>query len=135
MSALEITDDELLAYLQEELPAEELVRIESIVRNDSTVRQRLEYLVSTRDVGARNVGAVWRRHRLSCPSRETLGSYLLNVLSPDEARFIELHLAETRCVFCESNLTDLKRAGETQPNDARPSRDRYFQSSVGRLPK
>ncbi len=76
----DITDDELLAYLHEELPEEELVRIEAKVRTDPIVRQRLECLVSTHDVGARNVGAVWRRHRLSCPSRETLGSFLLNVL-------------------------------------------------------
>jgi hypothetical protein len=73
-------DAELAAYLDEDLPQERMASIEQALRDDATLAERLTQLVGSRDAGVHTVGAMWRRGRLSCPSREQLGSYLLEVL-------------------------------------------------------
>jgi hypothetical protein len=130
-----ITNDELIAFLGETLSETRMIEIERAIREDEGLRARLEGLLSQRDSGAEGIGEIWKRFRLTCPTRETLGSFLFNVLSPEETQFIELHLSITNCVYCLSNLEDLKRNQAGVANQSSPRRQRYFQSSVGRLPK
>jgi len=124
-------DTTLLAYIEESLPADVMARIEAALRTDDSLRQQLGQVISRRDSGVHSVGDIWRRHRLSCPSREDLGSYLLGAMMDDQSNYIKFHLEKIGCRFCQSNLDDLS---ESQHRDAVVARrKKYFQSSVGRL--
>ena len=126
-----INDSILLAYIEESLPADEMARIEAALRSDESLRRQLGQVIARRDSGVHSVGDIWRRHRLSCPSREELGSYLLGAMMDDQADYVKFHLETIGCRFCQSNLDDLS---ESQHRDAVVARrKKYFQSSVGRL--
>ncbi|HWA97798.1 MAG TPA: hypothetical protein VG713_04875 [Pirellulales bacterium] len=129
-----MTDVDLLSYLEESLAPADMARIEQALRADAALAQRLAALAADREAGSHSVGAIWRRHRLSCPSRSRLGSFLLGVLGEQEAWYIRTHVDEVGCRICRANLDDLRN----QPVEPAPAvagrRTRYFQSSVGRLP-
>jgi hypothetical protein len=126
-----ITDQMLLAYIEESLPSESMSRIETALRTDEPLRARLGQLIGRRDSGVHTVGDIWRRHRLSCPSRELLGSYLLGAMMDDQADYIKFHLEHIGCRYCQSNLEDLSASHHRDSVSAR--RRKYFQSSVGRM--
>jgi len=76
------------------------------------------------------VANVWRRHRLTCLKRNTLGTYLLGVLDEPWNSYTQFHLDVVACPMCLANLSDLELADaeQTQPAD-----DHIFQSSIGFL--
>jgi uncharacterized protein YbaR (Trm112 family) len=125
-----IDDDTLRAYLADSLPAEELARVEKSLRDSAALRARLEDVRQNRgDAGLHSLGAIWRRHRLTCPSRQQLGSYLLDVLDPDFASYIQFHIEVIACPFCQANLADLQ-SKTTQPEAATQNRqNRILRSS------
>jgi hypothetical protein len=86
-----------------------------------------------RDRGEHSLGAVWRRERLTCPTREQLGSYLLQVLDEPVQDYVEFHLQTVACPFCLANLADLQALQQEHPPTARERRRRFFQSSAGFL--
>ncbi|QDU58837.1 hypothetical protein [Aeoliella mucimassa] len=126
----------LEAYLDEALPPELMAEIEEALRDSDALREQLKAVVGRRDAGVHTIGSIWRRHRLSCPDRSKLGSYLLGVLTDDETDFIRFHLEVARCRLCTANLSDLEQqqAAEHQEEEV-TRRKKYFQSSVGHLPK
>ncbi len=126
-----ITDPMLLAYIDEVLPSETMSKIEVELRHDTRLRERLGRLIAQRDNGVHTVGDIWRRHRLSCPTREELGSYLLGAMMDDQSNYIKFHIETVGCRLCESNLDDLAESHHRDAVSAR--RKKYFQSSVGRL--
>lgn len=125
------TESELEAYLDEALTTDEMHNIESAMRDDAELAQRLMAIISRRDAGFHSVGEIWRRHRVSCPSREQLGSYLLGTIKKEQTDYIKFHLQEVGCRLCSANLDDLKRQQEEKEDDVATRRKRYFQSSAG----
>ena len=126
---------DLEAFLDEALPAEEMSRIEQALRGDAALARRLAGVHARRDAGVHSLGEVWRRHRLSCPTRQELGGYLLRALPEEAADYIAFHLEAAGCRYCQANLADLE-ARRTEPDRAaQVRRRRYFQSSAGRLHK
>jgi len=124
---------ELEAYLDEALPAEEMARIEKTLRSDAQLLHRLAEVVARRNAGIHSVGAIWRRHRLSCPTREQLGSFLLGALPEPVAEYIQFHVELVGCRYCRANLTDLERSQSEPAETTHRRRRRYFQSSAGHL--
>lgn len=127
---------ELEAYLDEALPAEQMAEVEDALRESDALREQLKAINGRRDAGVHSLGGIWRRHRLSCPSRSQLGSYLMGVLPDDEAEFIRFHLEVSRCRVCTASIIDLQAeqaARDTEEVSGR--RKKYFQSSVGHLPR
>lgn len=124
---------DLEAYLDEALPAEQMARIEQAARCDGDLLRQLSRIHARRDCGGHSLGEIWRTHRLSCPSRERLGSYLLSALDDDEAAYIRFHLETIGCRYCQANLGDLQAQQREQPAAAEGRRKKYFQSSAGRL--
>lgn len=131
------TDAQLSAYLDEALPVEQLAEIEQRLREDAELRQRLGAVIGRQDAGLHSIGVIWRRNRLSCPSREELGQYLLGVLDPPVADYIEFHLLQVGCRYCAANLDDLRDAQQTAINASQDTtsvrRQRYFETSAGHL--
>jgi hypothetical protein len=129
---------ELSAYLDEALPAEAMAAIEAALRSDPQLTARLAEIISQRDAGQHSLGDIWRRNRLSCPTREQLGSFVLGILSDEESKFISFHIETTGCRYCRANLEDLKnqQAASTDRGIADRSsgrRRKYFESSAGHL--
>lgn len=130
----EISNAQLEGFLDEALPAGRMAEIEALLRKDETVAGRLASIVARRDSGVHSLGAIWRRHRLSCPTREQLGSYLMSVLNSDHQAYIEFHVNTIGCRYCQANLEDLRAQAQSADATARQTRQsRYFQSSAGYL--
>ncbi|WP_435020682.1 hypothetical protein TA3x_001963 [Tundrisphaera sp. TA3] len=125
-----VDPDMLRAYLADELPPGTLARVEKALRDSAELRALLEDVRQDRvDAGLHSLGAIWRRSRLTCPSRQQLGSLLLDALDPDLADYLRFHIEVVECPYCQANLADLEgRAGLSATTD--PSRQhRILQSS------
>jgi len=130
----EISNAELEAYLDEALPEQRMVQIEAALREHPQLCDRLASSLGRRDAGLHSLGAIWRRHRLSCPSREQLGSYLLNVLEPGQADYLKFHLEEIGCRYCNANLIDLQQQhAASDQADVESRRGEFFRTSAGYL--
>ena len=103
-----ITDAELDGFLDEALPAERMAAIEAALRDDEALAKRLSAAVGRRDAGVHSLSAVWRRHRLSCPTREQLGSHLLGVLDEQTEDYSKFQLEVVACRCCQASLDDLR---------------------------
>ena len=130
------SNSDLEAFLDESLPAERMAAIEEALRHSDELQKRLAAVNGRRDAGVHSLGEIWRRHRLSCPSREQLGSYLLGVLSRDAAEYVKFHVETVQCRLCAANIADLRAQQTAAEADATTKRrHRYFQSSAGYLRK
>jgi hypothetical protein len=127
------TTAQLAAFLDEALPPADMAHIEQALRADPELVRAVAAINGRRDAGVHSVGEIWRGHRLSCPSREQLGSYLLGVLPQGEADYTKFHLQTVECRLCQANLDDLVRQNGEQATQADVRRKRYFQSSAGHL--
>lgn len=124
---------DLEAYLDEALPVEEMVAIERDMRDDQQLVKQLTSIHTRRNAGVHSVGEIWRNHRLSCCTKEQLGSYLLNVLPDEQADYIQFHLEVIGCRCCTANLIDLKAQQKEDHEIVKIRRRKYFQSSAGYL--
>jgi hypothetical protein len=112
-----IDDAMLREYLTDALGPEDSARVEKALRDSAELRARLEDVRQDRgDVQLHTLGAIWHRARLTCPSRQQLGSFLLDVLDPDLASYLQFHIEVIECPFCQANLADLK--AQSQANAA-----------------
>ena len=113
-------DDEILrAYLADALPAGGAGagrRRRSATRPSSAPGSR-----TSARTAATPASTPWARSgsraRLTCPSRQQLGSYLLDALDPELAAYLKFHLEVVECPFCQANLADLEasQAGHPPP--------------------
>jgi hypothetical protein len=124
-------DDEMLRlYLADALGPEGMARVEKALRDSAELRARLEQVRSDHaDDGLHSLGAIWARARLSCPSREQLGSYLLEALDPAAAQYIRFHVETIGCVYCGANLADLRSQIERATIPSQNRSGRIYDSS------
>jgi hypothetical protein len=128
-----ITRELLASYLDDSLGDSETAQVEQALRQSDVLRRQLRALMLERDRGEHSIGAIWRRRRLTCPTREQLGSYLLGVLDVDFQDYIDFHLQTVGCAFCQANLADLKALQEEPAPKVQQRRRRFFESSAGFL--
>lgn len=124
------TDEELLAYIDECSPVARAAEIETALRQSDPLRDRLSRLMAEQDQGGRTVGEIWRRHRVSCPSRSLWTAYLDGQVGETLRRYLQFHLETIGCRFCAANLDDLRSSDDAA---ASARRQKIFQTSVGRL--
>src|SRR6185312_7763912 len=129
----EFTREHLHAYLDDALSDTEMAKVEQALRDSEPLRKQLRQAMQERDRGEHSLGAVWRRERLTCPSRETLGSFLLEVLDEGEQDYLAFHLKTVGCPYCLANLADLEAQQREAAPQARERRKRFFQTSAGFL--
>src|SRR5690606_10620191 len=128
------SDAELDAFLDEALPPARMAELEIALRDDEALKQRLTTVVGRRDAGVHSLGAIWRRRRLSCPTREQLGSHLLGVLDAGHEEYLRFHLEVIECRYCQASLADLRDQHSAAEEEVVVTRrTRYFQSSAGYL--
>jgi hypothetical protein len=128
-----ITREQLHSYLEDALSETETSRIEQALRQSEPLQKMLRAIMQERDRGDHSIGAIWCRHRLSCPTREQLGSYLLKVLDSGMQDYIDFHLHTVGCAFCLANLADLQALHKEPVPKAKERRQRFFESSAGYL--
>jgi anti-sigma factor RsiW len=125
----DVTREQLHAYLDDALDEAETARIEKLVRSSAGVRTRLAQIRDERDRGEHSLGAIWRRERLSCVTREQLSAYLHGVLDRDFLAYVDFHINTIVCAACVANLEDL-REKQTEPAAQTRRRKRYFETSA-----
>jgi len=117
-------------YLADALPPEAQARVEKQLRESAELRARLEDVRQNRDVaGLHTLGAIWRRARLTCPTRQQIGSALLDALDPALGAYITFHLDVIACPFCQANLADLKAKTSQTSTATQHRRNRILKSS------
>lgn len=122
---------DLEAYLDEALPPEEMARIEKAVRDDRGLAEQLAKVHARRNTGVHSLGEIWRQHRLSCPSREQLGSFSPGAVPEAFANYVTFHAKVIGCRYCQANLIDLQSQQAGREPIAHSRRRKYFQSSAG----
>ena len=130
-----VTPAELEAYLDEALPAAEMAAIEAALRDEPELLEQLSVINRRRDAGVHSLGEIWRRHRLSCPTREELGRYLMDAMDREQAEFIRFHIEVSGCRFCAANAEDMRRRMDETGETAQSRQKKYFDSSAGYLRK
>lgn len=130
---VKITRELLYGYLEDCLSDAETAKVEQALRESESLQRMLRAIMQERDRGEHSIGAIWSRERLSCPSREQLGSYLLKALDPALQDYIDFHLHTIACAFCLANLADLQTLHKEPAPKAKERRRRYFESSAGYL--
>jgi len=126
------SDAELFAYLDEDLEVGRMTDIEHELRADPALLDRLTSLRASTVAGNHSLGAIWQSHHISCPSREDLGNFLLEIMPPDQKAFVKTHIEINGCRQCQANLDDLQQQSAARAL-ALDRRQRYFQSSAGLL--
>ena len=113
LSSTTITSQMLRDYLDETLSPQDMILVENALRDSESLRQQLQQIMQRRDNGEHTVGAIWRRHRISCLDRDVLASYLLNVGDPRLMDYVRFHLEVIGCPYCQANLEDLQQVYES----------------------
>ena len=105
----EITRQMLRDYMHDALPETEMAAVEKALRESPELRASLAGVLEEEDRGEHTVGAIWRRERVSCPTRDELGGYLLGAGDPDRLEYVAFHLDVIGCPYCQANLDDLQK--------------------------
>ena len=107
-----ITRQMLRDYMHDALPDAELAAVEKALRESAQLRAAYQEVIEQEDRGEHTVGGIWRRERVSCPTRDQLGGFLLGAGDPDLLEYIDFHLKAIGCPYCQANLDDLKKVGK-----------------------
>jgi hypothetical protein len=129
----EFTREQLHAYLDDALTEAEMARVEHALRESDGLRRALRQAIQERDRGEHSLGAIWRRERLTCPTREDLSSYLFQVHDEGRQAYIDFHIQTVACPYCAANLADLRARQKETESQAKERRKRIFASSAGYL--
>jgi hypothetical protein len=122
LSSTTITPQMLWDYLDETLSPQDMILVENALRDSESLRQQLQQIMQRRDNGEHTVGAIWRRHRISCLDRDVLASYLLNTGDPRLLDYVRFHLEVIGCPYCQANLEDLQQLHESSRNTSQRRR-------------
>jgi hypothetical protein len=126
------SDAQLAAYQDEGLAPAVMAEIEAELRRSAELRARLADLMEQRDQGGHTVGEIWRRGRVSCPTRHELGALLLGAVDAARGAYLQFHLDVVGCRICAANLEDLRRHPDP-PAAVEQRRRKFFESSAGNL--
>ncbi|MDG2387874.1 MAG: hypothetical protein P8M30_01010 [Planctomycetaceae bacterium] len=129
MNSKNWSKEKLIFYLESSLPESELARLEADLRSNRELREQIESLKDENQI--HSVGEIWRRNRLSCPSRPELQQYQLEQLSSDASDYIKFHIEVVGCAICQANEADLNQATHSTTDQQR--RRQIFESSAGFL--
>lgn len=128
-----LDDAMLLKYVRDSLSKDESLTVETALRSSAEMRSRLQRLLDAHCVDELGPGSVWRESRLSCPSREEWGSFLLGILDLQSSDYCRFHLEVVECPYCRANVEDLKESNRTTLAESQIRQERVFRSSAGKI--
>lgn len=128
----QLSDQDLVAFLHEALPAHRMTIVEGLIRGSELIQRRLNDLRTAQTCSSPTLASIWRTERLSCPTRAECSAFLVGVLPPEIRDYVIFHLQVVGCRLCIANLADLRFADQAQFESLR-RRERFFHSSAGRL--
>jgi hypothetical protein len=105
----DVTRQMLRDYLNDALPEPETAAVERALRDSPQLQAQLRDVLDQEDRGEHSVGAIWRRERVSCPTRDQLGGFLLGAGDDDLLKYVRFHIEVIGCPYCQANLDDLKQ--------------------------
>ncbi len=80
------------------------------------------------------VASVWRRERISCPHPHLLQSWLQAGLSGGAKEFVDFHLRESQCPYCNAVVEELRaRDDQAKQPVLEDLRDRLLRSTAAAL--
>ena len=80
------------------------------------------------------VATVWREERISCPHPHVLQSWLQGGLPAGAADFIQFHLQDSQCPYCNAVVQDLRvRDDQAKAPALEDLRDRLLRSTTAAL--
>ena len=80
------------------------------------------------------VSTVWREERVSCPHPDILRAYETKSLDPGAMEFLDFHLNECVCPYCNAILDDLRlRDDEASQHRLGDLKDRLLRSTAAAL--
>ena len=127
----EFSDADLAAYLEEDLDANQASKLEAALISDKQLQDRLQSVRLQIAVGEHSLGSIWRQNNLGCPTRKTLGGYLLGILPNDQKLYIQSHIEVRGCLTCQANLADLEEQQTQNQEELAARATRYYKSSIG----
>lgn len=129
--AAEFLDAELEAYLDESLDAVRSAEIESAMRADRTLAQRLAIINSRRDAGVHTLSEIWRRNQIGVPTREKMEQYLAKSLGREEMDYIRFRLEVLKCRFTTALMADISgQQRDSAKQESTSRRSKYYQSGA-----
>jgi hypothetical protein len=129
----EFSDAELDCYIEETLDSGRASELEAQLRLDETLLRRLTEINARRESGQHTLGGIWRQNQIGVPSRDQMGSFLLGVLDPQEADYIQFRVDVLKCPFTIALKTDLENQNAQTAHSSIQRRAKIFDSSVGLL--
>lgn len=82
------------------------------------------------------VSTVWREERISCPHPHLLQSWLQGGLTGGAREFLDFHLRDSKCPYCNAVVEDLQaRESRAQSPALEDLRDRLLRSTFAALRK
>ncbi len=83
---------------------------------------------------ALTVAAVWRQERISCPHPHLLQSWLQGGLTGGADDFVQFHLRDSQCPYCNAVVEDLRvRDAAAASPQLEDLRDRLLRSTAVEL--
>lgn len=80
------------------------------------------------------VASVWREERISCPHPHVLQSWLQGGLEGGAAEYVQFHLDESQCPYCNAVVEDLRvRDSEAREPQLEDLREKLLRSTVTAL--
>ncbi len=80
------------------------------------------------------VATVWREERISCPHPHLLQSWLQGGLPGGAADFVQFHLRDSQCPYCNAIVEDLRvRDDHAKTPVLEDMRDRLLRSTVAAM--
>lgn len=80
------------------------------------------------------VASVWRRERISCPHQHLLQSWLQGGLTGGAQEFLNFHLQESQCPYCNAVVDELRaRDDQAKQPVLEDLRDRLLRSTAAAL--
>ena len=80
------------------------------------------------------VASVWRQERVSCPHPDIMRAFLAGSLAEEASAFVEFHLRESQCPYCNAVCEDLKAIEEDAASEQLEDlRDRLMRSTVAEI--
>ena len=132
--AIEFTDADLEAYLDEALDSDYANQLEQALRDDQALLARLSHINGRRDAGIHTLGEIWRRNQVGVPSSEEMQNFVLGTLSDAHADYIQFRIDTLKCRYTIAMLHDLKsQANADEQSKTSVRRKKYFDSSAGLL--